>query len=52
LLDDPARRAAFGDAGRARALRLYSWDRVAAATADIYEQVVATRRRGLEANYL
>jgi D-inositol-3-phosphate glycosyltransferase len=52
LLDDPVRRAAFGRAGRARALSLFSWERVASCTADIYARVAAISRQGLEANYL
>jgi glycosyltransferase involved in cell wall biosynthesis len=52
LLDDPVRRAAFGQAGRARALSLFSWERVASCTADIYARVAAISRQGLEANYL
>jgi D-inositol-3-phosphate glycosyltransferase len=52
LLDDPVRRTAFGRAGRARALSLFSWERVASCTADIYARVAAISRQGLEANYL
>ena len=52
LLDDPVRRSAFGRAGRARALSLFSWERVASCTADIYARVAAISRPGLEANYL
>ena len=52
LLDDPVRRAAFGRAGRTRALSLFSWERVASCTADIYARVAAISRQGLEANYL
>jgi D-inositol-3-phosphate glycosyltransferase len=40
LLDSPERRAAFGRAGRERALAHYSWDRVAASTAKIYTQTM------------
>jgi type III pantothenate kinase len=36
LLEDPARRAAYGRAGVRRARRLYDWDRVAAATLEVY----------------
>jgi glycosyltransferase involved in cell wall biosynthesis len=39
LLDSPERRAAFGRAGRERALAHYSWDRVAASTVKIYTQI-------------
>ena len=38
LLDDPARSAAMGRAGRERALRLFDWDR----TAEQFEQIYAT----------
>ena len=41
LLASPVLRASFGAAGQDRALARYGWDRVAAATADVYEQVVA-----------
>lgn len=41
LLDSPALTRAFGVAGRDRAVARYGWDRVAAATADVYDQVVA-----------
>ena len=40
LLADPARRAAYGRAGAARAARDYSWDRVAAATLETYRTVI------------
>jgi glycosyltransferase involved in cell wall biosynthesis len=40
LLDDPARRARMGEAGRRRALRKYSWTSVAAATAERYAAAV------------
>lgn len=36
LLDDPRRRDRLGNAGRARALRRYSWTSVAAATSECY----------------
>ena len=36
LLADPERRAAYGAAGRLRVLDHYSWDRIAAGTADVY----------------
>jgi glycosyltransferase involved in cell wall biosynthesis len=36
LLADPARRAAYGRAGRARAVATYQWRRVVAATEDVY----------------
>ena len=40
LLDDPARRARMGDAGRSRALREYSWTSVAAATVEHYAAAI------------
>jgi glycosyltransferase involved in cell wall biosynthesis len=40
LLDDPARRAAYGAAGRRRAVARYGWDRVVARTEDVYRSVV------------
>jgi type III pantothenate kinase len=36
LLEDPERRQAFGRAGVRRARRLYDWDRIAAATLEVY----------------
>jgi glycosyltransferase involved in cell wall biosynthesis len=39
LLDDPARRAAYGRAGRQRAVSTYQWRAVAAATEDVYASV-------------
>jgi D-inositol-3-phosphate glycosyltransferase len=44
LLADPAWRAELGREGRRRAQRLYGFDRIAAATRDIYDDVVAARR--------
>ena len=44
LLDDPARRAELGRQGRLRAQRLYDFDRIAAATCEVYDEVLATRR--------
>ncbi|SDV03879.1 Glycosyltransferase involved in cell wall bisynthesis [Microlunatus sagamiharensis] len=41
LLADPQRRAAYGRAGVVRARSLYSWDVVAAATAEVYDRAVA-----------
>jgi glycosyltransferase involved in cell wall biosynthesis len=40
LLDNPALRAAYGSAGRDRALARYSWDRVAADTLRAYGRLV------------
>lgn len=45
LLADPARRAAYGRAGRARAVSTYQWRAVAAATEDVYASVAALRTR-------
>jgi glycosyltransferase involved in cell wall biosynthesis/phosphoheptose isomerase len=46
LLADDAARAEQGRAGVRRTRQLYDWDRVALATSDVYEGVVAHRRRG------
>jgi glycosyltransferase involved in cell wall biosynthesis/phosphoheptose isomerase len=43
LLDDPARRARYGQAGVRRARRLYDWGRVATATLDVYARHVRRR---------
>ncbi len=40
LLHDSARRADYGRAGTARARRLYDWNRIAAATLDVYARVL------------
>ncbi|MFI1308914.1 glycosyltransferase [Streptomyces albidoflavus] len=40
LLEDPARRARYGAAGRRRALDHYTWDRVADGVARVYEGAV------------
>jgi glycosyltransferase involved in cell wall biosynthesis len=42
LLADPARREAYGRAGRARAVGLYQWRHVVAATEEVYDSCVAT----------
>jgi D-inositol-3-phosphate glycosyltransferase len=44
LLESPSRRAEFAQAGLDRVRSCYSWDRVAADTAAVYQQTV--RRRG------
>jgi starch synthase len=41
LAHDPARAAAYGMAGRQRAVSEFSWQTIAAATADLYEELVA-----------
>lgn len=41
LLADPARASALGRAGRARTIEAFSWERVAARTADLYTRVLA-----------
>jgi glycosyltransferase involved in cell wall biosynthesis len=43
LLDDPARRARMGAAGRERATSRFSWRAVAEATASVYEEAVEKR---------
>jgi glycosyltransferase involved in cell wall biosynthesis len=40
LLDDPARRAAIGEAGRQRAVERYSWERTAARTVELYRELM------------
>lgn len=44
VLADPDRRAAQGRAGVQRTRQLYAWDRVALATMDVYESILAGRR--------
>jgi glycosyltransferase involved in cell wall biosynthesis len=44
LLDDEVLRSRLGRAGRQRVLQRYTWDRVAAATAEVYQGVVRQRR--------
>jgi glycosyltransferase involved in cell wall biosynthesis len=41
LLDDPERRAAMGRAGAAHARERYSWERIAAETEAVYEDLTA-----------
>ncbi|WP_214367590.1 glycosyltransferase [Pseudonocardia sp. H11422] len=43
LLASPAMRQAFGAAGRTRVVARYGWDRVAGATSELYEHVLAAR---------
>lgn len=45
LLGDADRRRRLGEAGVRRARERYAWDRVAEATLDVYESLVAGRRR-------
>jgi glycosyltransferase involved in cell wall biosynthesis len=45
LLADPDRRAAYGRAGYDRAVSIYRWEQVAAATEAVYETVLARRPR-------
>jgi glycosyltransferase involved in cell wall biosynthesis len=45
LLASPTMGAAYGIAGRDRVLARYDWERVATATAQVYDDVLATRRR-------
>lgn len=45
LLADPARREAYGRAGRARAVSTYQWREIAAATEDVYASVARLRLR-------
>ena len=40
LLDDPARRAAIGEAGRQRAVERYSWEVTAAGTVALYHELL------------
>jgi glycosyltransferase involved in cell wall biosynthesis len=42
LLDEPARRAAYGEAGRRRAMALYDWDEVARRTEAVYHDLLRT----------
>jgi glycosyltransferase involved in cell wall biosynthesis len=46
VLASPTMAAAYGIAGRDRVLARYGWERVAAATAQVYTEVVTARRRG------
>jgi glycosyltransferase involved in cell wall biosynthesis len=45
LLADPERRAAYGRAGRARAVERYPWSRVAADTEEVYASLLAPSER-------
>jgi D-inositol-3-phosphate glycosyltransferase len=44
LLADASRRAELGRQGRRRAQRLYSFDRIASATREVYDELVPRRR--------
>jgi glycosyltransferase involved in cell wall biosynthesis len=46
LLDDPDRRARYGQAGRRRALERFSWRAAAAATAAVYQEALAGKGAG------
>jgi glycosyltransferase involved in cell wall biosynthesis len=46
LLDDPAALAGLGRAGALRARRRYGWDRIAAATLEVYAGIAAGRAAG------
>ena len=50
LLDDPARRARYGAAGRRRVEELFSWRAAAIATAAAYEDAIADFARGTGAD--
>jgi glycosyltransferase involved in cell wall biosynthesis len=45
LLSDPVRREQMGQAGRARALRLFDWDRTAEQFEELYRDVGARSAR-------
>jgi MMP alpha-(1->4)-mannosyltransferase len=44
LLDSPEKRRRLGDAGRQRALEVFSWEAVAAQTLRVYERAIARTR--------
>jgi glycosyltransferase involved in cell wall biosynthesis len=46
LWNDPALRERLGQAARLRIVEAFSWRRAAAQTVDVYEEVLARRRRG------
>jgi glycosyltransferase involved in cell wall biosynthesis len=48
LLDDPARRAAYGARGRERAVRRYDWHTIAARTEAVYRAVSQTTQTSTE----
>jgi starch synthase len=45
LLDDPARAARMGEAGRQRAVQDFGWDQIAGRTVDVYREAIARQRR-------
>jgi glycosyltransferase involved in cell wall biosynthesis len=49
LLADPARQAAYGRAGYERAVRIYRWEQVAAATEAVYASVLESAPRAASA---
>lgn len=46
LLDSPEKRRSLGNAGRTRAVDVFSWEAVAAQTVRVYEQAIARNTRG------
>jgi glycosyltransferase involved in cell wall biosynthesis len=46
LLDDPDRRVRYGAAGRRRVEELFSWRATAAATAEVYDEAIASYSSG------
>ncbi|MCV7074816.1 glycosyltransferase family 4 protein [Mycobacterium szulgai] len=47
LLDSPEKRRRLGSAGRARAVRVFSWEAVAAQTLRVYERAIARKAANL-----
>jgi glycosyltransferase involved in cell wall biosynthesis len=43
LLDSPERRRRLGNAGRLRAVNVFSWEAVAAQTVRVYERAIARK---------
>lgn len=46
LLDSPEKRRSLGNAGRTRAVDVFSWEAVAAQTVRVYERAIARNTRG------
>jgi alpha-maltose-1-phosphate synthase len=44
LMADPAKRKAFGDAGRRRVEGIFGWDAIAKKTADLYESLIPVKQ--------